>query len=146
MAKMDEDAVRRRLEQEAADEALARKLDADPDFAKDFDESFVRGFRGLEDDIIGRTAAELGFSDAQIQKALADAQRARKVAKGGFFVNADPAKAERIIKANKVLHKVVKAKSEKSCFLFALVILAGSGATSVGIVWAAVDLLSRVFS
>lgn len=144
MAKMDEDAVRKRLEQEAADEAIARKLDSDPQFAKDFDESFIIGFRGLEDDIIGKAAKDLGYSDAQIQKALGDAQRARKVAKGGFFVNADPAKAEKIIRENAVLNKVVTAKSEKSCFLFALVLLASGGVSIGGTVWAVGELLSRV--
>lgn len=143
---MDEDAVRKRLAQEAADEALAKKLDSDPEFAKNFDDSFVRGFRGLEDDIIGQAAKDLGYSDAQIQKALQTAQKARKTAAGGFFTNANPEKANEMIKENLVLRNVVKAKSEKSCFLFALVILAGSGATSIAIVWAAVDLVSRMFS
>lgn len=146
MAKMDPEEVRKRLEREAADEAIAKKLDNDAQFAKDFDASFVQGFRGLEDDIIGKVADELGFSDAQIQKALQDAQKARKLAKGGFLTNADPAAAEKLIKGSKVLSGVMKAKEDKSCFIFALAILAASGATSVGLIWGAAELLGRVFS
>jgi hypothetical protein len=133
------------LKQEAADAAMAAKLDKDPEFAKTVDDVFVTGFRGLEDDIIGKAAKELGFNDKQIQKALEDAQRARKVAKGGFLTNADPEKAAKIVEDNLVLNRIVQKKS-KGCAIVGLLFL-GSSATAVGgIIWAAGEVLTRVFS
>lgn len=133
------------LKQQKADEVIARKLDSDPEFAKNFDDSFVIGFRGLEDDVIGKAAKELGFSDKEIQKALDDAAKARKKAKGGFMTNADPEAANKLIRDNVVLNKVVKQKG-KGCAVVALLFLSSATVSIGGTVWVVGEVVTRIFS
>lgn len=143
MAKMDPDEVNRRLQEEAADEALARKLDADPDFAKDFDESFARGFKGFENDLLNKIADDKGMSASERDAMMKAAERARKAAQGGFLTKPDPAKAEKIIMGNRGLREA-KKRSGKGCAVLALVLTSGGLAALAGLTYAASEIIRAV--
>jgi hypothetical protein len=145
MGKMDEDAVRRRLEQEAADEELAKKLDSDPDFAADFDKIEKKLLRDLEDGTLNKIAREKNMSDSEKAAMMRAAERARAAAKGGLFRSPDPAKAEKIIMSNRGLREARKHQQGKGCVVVALLFL-GSSATAVGTLWAAAEVIVRALS
>jgi VIT1/CCC1 family predicted Fe2+/Mn2+ transporter len=134
------------LRQVADDAALAEKLNNDPEFAKDFDESFVKGFTGMEDDIIENFAKEQGYSKDEKEAMRRTVKRARQTAKGGFLTSGDPAKAEEILMSNRGIREMRKQKSEKSCFLAALVLLAFLGSTVGAAVWGAAGALAAVLN
>lgn len=150
MAKQDPDEVEKRLRREAAEEALAEAADKDPQLADWLDYDFEKGMK----DVLGMSTSELrknlekaipDITDADVneaQKAIRDAKRA---AKGGFFSGPNPKEAERILMSSRGIREVAKKKS-KGCAIIALLMVGGSTATSVGAIWAAAEVLSRVLS
>jgi hypothetical protein len=145
MAKMDPDEVRRRLEQEAADEELARKLDSDPEFAKDFDKSFERQLGELNTEFLNKFAQDKGYSKSETEAMKRAVEKARRTAQGGWFSPGNPAEAEKILMSNRGIREARKSKG-KGCAVIALLIFGGSAATSVGTIWAAAEIVSRVLS
>jgi hypothetical protein len=138
--------LKQQAAQEKADAELAARLDSDPEFAEQFDDSFERNLSKFDEEFMRKFAKDKGYSKAETQAMLDAAERAKKAMRGGWFSERDPVKAEKIIMSNRGMRELKQSKKDKSCFLFALVILAGSGATSVGLIWGAVEMLSRLFS
>lgn len=145
MAKQDPEEIERRLKQEAEDEALAKKLDSDPQFAKDFDDSFVRGLSSIDDELIERFAQKKGYSASETEAMKAAARRAAKAMKGGFFSAPRPEEANEIIMGNRGMREMKKAKG-KGCAVVALLMVTVSGATTAAIIWGAVEAIAAVLS
>lgn len=149
MAKQNDDEVRKRLMREAAEEALAQAADADPAVAKWLDDDLDQGFQeilGMSPDKLqaelSRAIPDISKEDIRAaQEALADA---RKAAKGGFFSSPNPQEAERILMGVRGIREVKKAKENKSCFLFALVLLSGGLVTLAGLVYGAVEAIASI--
>lgn len=133
------------LAQQKADEELAKKLDNDPDFAKDFDDSFVKGFTGFEDDLLKKIADDKGMSASERRDMERAAERARKAMRGGFLSAPKPEEAEKIIMSNRGLREARKRQQGKGCAVVALLFL-GSAATAVGTLWAATEVIVRALS
>jgi hypothetical protein len=117
------------LKQEREDAALAKKLDSDPEFAKSFDESFVRGFTSAEDELLDKFAKDKGYSRSETEAMKRTVARARKTAKGGFFTAPDPAEAEKILMSNRGIREM--RKSKKGCGVIAVLLL-GIGGSAIG--------------
>jgi hypothetical protein len=143
MAKMDDDAVWKRLQREAAEEALAEAADNDPDVAKWLDDDFAQGMEdilGMPMDKVGKELRDAmgGISDADVRRALEDIKEAKRLAKGGLFSGPKPKKAAAKLQGNKHLKKLAKKKS--GC-PFVLAILAG---TAVSLLWGSVELAHHI--
>lgn len=149
MAKQDNEEVRKRLLREAAEEALREAAEKDPGVAQWLDDDLDKGFQEILGMTPGKLQEELGKAIPDItekdireaQKALADA---RKAAKGGFFSGPNPAEAERILMGVRGIREVRKAKEDKSCFLFALVLLSGGLTTIAGLAYGAVEAIAAI--
>jgi hypothetical protein len=149
MPGMDEEAVRKRLMREAAEEALAEAADNDPGVAKWLDDDFAAGMT----DILGMAPDKLqnalnsaipDLSRKEIDEAIQDAKAARKALEGGWLSGPDPEKAAKILKGNDNLKGLAKSKTEKSCFIAALVLLAGFGTTAGAVIRGAVEVVSAL--
>lgn len=132
------------LKQQAEDKALADKLDNDPQFAKDFDESFVRGFTGIEDDVVKKFAEAQGYSKAEIEAMHRTVKRARQAAKGGFLSSGNPEEAEKILMSNRGIREMRKSKEDKSCFIASILLLMILGSTVGAALWGAVEIVSAL--
>lgn len=149
MGKMDEDAVRKRLMREAAEEALAEAADADPAVAKWLDDDLAAGMTdilGMPPDKLQRALGDAipDLSASEVKAAIRDAQAARKAMEGGWLSGPDPEKAAKILKGNSNLKGLAKSRTEKSCFIFALLLLAGFGTAAGSIVWGAIELVGAL--
>lgn len=151
MAKQDDEAVRKRLMREAAEEALAEAADKDPAVSQWLDDDFEKGMT----QIMGMSPSQLqeelngaipGISQREIDAAIRDAQAARRAIKGGFFSDPNPELAAKIMKKNGKLVKLHNAKKSKSCFIAGLVLISGGLTTLAGIALVAAEALSAVFS
>jgi hypothetical protein len=134
------------LKQQKADKDLAKRLDSDPEFAEQFDDSFERNLEKFDDEFLRHFAKNKGYSKSETEAMIKAAERAKKAMSGGWFGSKDPVKAASIVEGNKALRAMKKEKKKKSCFLAALVILAGSGAMSAAMIWGAVELISKALS
>jgi hypothetical protein len=132
------------LKQEREDAALAKKLDSDPEFAKSFDESFVRGFTSAEDELLDKFAKDKGYSRSETEAMKRTVARARKTAKGGFFTAPDPAEAEKILMSNRGIREMRKSKEDKSCFIAGLLMLAFFGSTISAALYGAAEIVSAL--
>lgn len=134
------------LKQEKEDAELAARLDSDPEFAEQFDASFERQLKAMDEEFLDSWAKQKGYSESETKAMKKAARRAQDAMRGGWLSSADPAEAARIVENNPGLRALKKSKEDKSCFLFALVILAGSGATSAALIWGAVEMIGRLVS
>jgi hypothetical protein len=133
--------------QEEQDKALEEAMAREPQLADYIDYDFERQIKqmtGVSMEEMRRVEAGGNVSESDVDEAMRVIAEAKRAAEGGFLRSKNPKKAEKMIKNSKAVKKVGgAAKKGKGC---ALVILAGSGATSIALVWAAVDLVSRMFS
>lgn len=149
MGKMDPEEVRKRLMREAAEEALAEAADNDAAVAKWLDDDFEKGFG----DIIGMSTGKLrdqldkavpGISEQEVREAQRAIAEAKRALDGGWLSKPNPKEAERILMGVRGIRELKKSKSEKSCFIAALLLLTGSGATVCGLIYGATEVVSAL--
>lgn len=132
------------LKQEKEDAELAARLDSDPEFAENFDDSFERNLNKFDDEFLRKFAKEKGYSKSETEAMIQAAERARRAMTGGWFSSKDPVKAEKIIMSNRGMRELKQSKEDKSCFLFALVLLSGGTATLLGLIYGAIEAVAAV--
>ena len=141
MAKQDDDAIMKRLLDEAAEEEAIRqqdKRDARMDDAFDKDMADLLGGASLGDVSRAFTKDMPNLDPAEVAAARAAMLKAQKALKGGFLSKSDPEKAARIINSNKALHRA--AKKSKGC----VVVLVGIGAVLAGAVYGAAEVVGSL--
>lgn len=134
--------LKRQAEQEKADAELAARLDSDPEFAEQFDDSFVRNLHKFDDEFLDKFARDKGFSTSEAEAMKKAAHEAMKKLKGGFFSRADPAAAEAIVNNNKGLRALKKKK--KGCAVIAVLLLGIGGSAISAAVYGAAEALAAV--
>lgn len=136
--------LRQEREQEREDAELAKKLDSDPEFAKDFDASFVRGFTSIEDELLDRFAKDKGYSASETAAMKRAVERAKKTARGGFFTAPNPEEAEKILMSNRGIREMRKSKEDKSCFIAGLLMVAFFGSAIAATLYGAAEALAAL--
>jgi len=135
--------------QEEQDKALEEAQLREPQLADYLDWDFERQIKqmtGVSMDEMRKVEAGGNVSERDIDEAQRVIAEAKRAAEGGIFRGKNPKKAEKMIASSRAVKKVgAKAKKSKGCVIAGLV-FASSGATSIAIVWAAVDLVGRMFS
>lgn len=134
--------LKRQAEEEKADAELAARLDSDPEFAEQFDDSFVRNLHKFDDEFLDKFARDKGFSKSEAEAMKKAAHEAMKKLKGGFFSRADPAAAEAIVENNKGLRALKKAK--KGCAVVGLLLLVIGSSSLAAAVYGAVEAIASV--
>lgn len=137
--------LKQQAAQEKADAELAARLDSDPEFAEQFDDSFERNLKKFDDEFLRSFAKDKGYSKSETQAMLDAAERAKKAMRGGWFSERDPVKAEKIIMSNRGMRELKKAKKGKGCAVVGLLFL-GSIVTAIGTLWAAAEVVVRALS
>jgi hypothetical protein len=133
------------LKQEKEDAELAARLDSDPEFAEQFDDSFERLVVKTDDEFMRKFAKEKGYSKSETEAMIRAAEKARKAMTGGWFGSQDPKKAAEIIDGNKGLRAMKKDKEEKSCFLALLVLASGGLLTFAAMIYGAAQAIASVW-
>jgi hypothetical protein len=140
MAKFDEEAYKKRIAREIAEEE-AREMAANE---RAVDDSLM--FETFE--LLGMRASEVAAYQAAAEDALKDkidlddAMRAIKKGKREYK-KGNKDKAERILKGNKNVQKISKAQQKKKgCVVVALFMLAVGGSTLAGVVYGAVEAVA----
>ncbi len=123
------------LKQEKEDAELAARLDSDPEFAEQFDDSFERLIAKTDDELMRKYAKDKGYSKADTEAMIRAVNKARKAMTGGWFGSRDPEKAAEIVSRDKILREFKKEKSNKSCFLVLLVLVSGGVTTLAGMAY-----------
>lgn len=135
--------------QKEQDEALLEAIEKDPQLADYLDYDFERGIKqvtGVSMSDLSKVQPGEGVSESDVDEAMRVIEQAKRAAEGGVFRAKNPRKAKRLLENSKAVQKIgKKAKKSKGCVIAGLV-LASSGATSIAITAAAVDLISRILS
>lgn len=140
MAKFDEEAYKKRIAREIAEEEAQERAAND----RAVDDSLM--FETFE--LLGMRASEVAAYQAAAEEAIKDKinvdDAIRAIKKGKReYKKGNKAKAEKILKGNSNVAKLRKAaKKKKGCAVVALLMLAVGGSTLAGVVYGAVEALA----